>query len=109
MVDISGQDLFRKRECHDQLFCILSSYRPFVCSLYHAFLKGNDIPMKKTPKTLKTPPYVIARPEVTHRRLTPPSEGSMRFLVLATDGLWDVLRYEAQDLIHQSFSEHLPP
>ncbi|XP_075229114.1 pyruvate dehydrogenase [acetyl-transferring]-phosphatase 1-like protein, mitochondrial [Lycorma delicatula] len=34
-----------------------------------------------------TPPYLTARPEVTHHRLTPRD----RFLVIASDGLWDLI------------------
>jgi pyruvate dehydrogenase phosphatase len=51
---------------------------------------------------LKTPPYVIATPVVTHRKLSLPNPGSseskpsssLKFLVLATDGLWDELSSE---------------
>jgi pyruvate dehydrogenase phosphatase len=50
---------------------------------------------------LKTPPYVIATPVVTHRKLSLPDPGSsqpksssFKFLVLATDGLWDELSSE---------------
>lgn len=52
--------------------------------------------MRNPPSSFKTPPYVIARPVVTHRKLSfsPSADGtpSLRFLVLATDGLWDQLR-----------------
>lgn len=34
-----------------------------------------------------TPPYLTARPEVVHHRLTPRD----RFLVIASDGLWDLV------------------
>lgn len=34
-----------------------------------------------------TPPYLTAQPDVIHYRLTPRD----RFLILATDGLWDLL------------------
>lgn len=34
-----------------------------------------------------TPPYLTARPEITHHRLTPRD----RFLVIASDGLWDLV------------------
>lgn len=57
------------------------------------------MPMRPPPALLKTPPYVTARPVVTHRKIslppnnTPESVGAKNFLVLATDGLWDELRY----------------
>ena len=58
--------------------------------------------MRHTPSALKTPPYVIATPVVTHRKLSlpnpesskPGSSSSLKFLVLATDGLWDELSSE---------------
>ena len=58
--------------------------------------------MRLTPSALKTPPYVTATPVVTHRKLSVPNSGSskpessssLKFLVLATDGLWDELSSE---------------
>ncbi|XP_006878967.1 PREDICTED: [Pyruvate dehydrogenase [acetyl-transferring]]-phosphatase 2, mitochondrial [Elephantulus edwardii] len=44
-----------------------------------------------TPPHYYTPPYLTAEPEVTYHRLRPQD----KFLVLATDGLWDVLDNEA--------------
>ena len=45
---------------------------------------------------LETPPYVIARPAITHRKLALPADPQtgkeMKFIVMATDGLWDQLR-----------------
>ncbi|KAL4249654.1 PPM-type phosphatase-like domain superfamily protein [Abortiporus biennis] len=66
------------------------------------FLKGNNESMRATPALLKTPPYVTPRPVVTHRKLSLHSSSSdpnspkskLRFLVLATDGLWDQLSSE---------------
>lgn len=69
---------------------------------------GNGKPLRPPPSLFKTPPYVTARPVVTHRKFTfDDSESStnsltsspsstqtqnpIRFLVLATDGLWDQL------------------
>lgn len=50
---------------------------------------------------LKTPPYVTAEPVVTVREDYLPdaptassNKGGMRFLILATDGLWDVISSE---------------
>ena len=46
---------------------------------------------------LETPPYVIARPAITRRKLALPADPQtgkeMKFIVMATDGLWDQLRY----------------
>lgn len=63
---------------------------------------GNDKPMRTPRPLFKTPPYVTARPAVTHRKMSlpasdgsPPSEKAIRFLVIATDGLWDELRYDS--------------
>ncbi|KAG6842046.1 hypothetical protein C0991_003572 [Blastosporella zonata] len=71
-------------------------------TLSHAFLVGNGRPLRPPPALFKTPPYVTARPVVTHRKFDFPTdtEGSEqgknapRFLVLATDGLWDELSSE---------------
>lgn len=60
--------------------------------------------MRGTSALLKTPPYVTPKPVVTHRKLdflpdpTNPnankSKSKLRFLVMATDGLWDELSSE---------------
>jgi len=62
---------------------------------------GNGKPLRPPPAVFKTPPYVTARPVVTHHNFTFPSstptipsqdaKRPIRFLVLATDGLWDEL------------------
>ena len=64
-------------------------------------MKNSGLTTRSTPALLKTPPYVTARPEVTHRKLSLPVAGSqgntkssIRFVVLATDGLWDELSSE---------------
>ena len=52
--------------------------------------------MRRWPGPLKTPPYVTAKPVVTHRTLSIPAlspnpssdQSALRFLVLATDGSW---------------------
>ncbi|KAJ7584268.1 phosphatase 2C-like domain-containing protein [Mycena floridula] len=65
--------------------------------LNQAIMIGSGKPMRNPPNTLKTPPYVIAKPVVTHRKLSfdaPATQGALRFVVLATDGLWDVLSSE---------------
>jgi pyruvate dehydrogenase phosphatase len=61
----------------------------------------------RPPKSCKTPPYVTATPVVTHRKIfIPPLHRSesrasdseptpvLRFIVLATDGLWEQLSSE---------------
>ncbi|KAG5648875.1 hypothetical protein DXG03_000224 [Asterophora parasitica] len=71
-------------------------------TLSQAFLLGNGRPMRPPPALFKTPPYVTARPVVTHRKLDFSDNGNplergekaLRFLVLATDGLWDELSSE---------------
>jgi pyruvate dehydrogenase phosphatase len=70
--------------------------------LYKAFVAGTGRPMRPTPSASKTPPYVTATPVVTHRKLSLPNPGSskpessssLKFLILATDGLWDELSSE---------------
>ncbi|KAK7061943.1 PPM-type phosphatase domain-containing protein [Favolaschia claudopus] len=71
-------------------------------TLARAFLVGNELALR-SPSTSQTPPYVIARPVVTHRVLNLPtndgdmpskSKPALRFVVLATDGLWDELSSE---------------
>ena len=42
------------------------------------------------PSVYKTPPYLTAKPVVTHHHLQPHD----KFLILATDGLWDMLSNE---------------
>ncbi|KIJ69957.1 hypothetical protein HYDPIDRAFT_23112 [Hydnomerulius pinastri MD-312] len=67
--------------------------------LNQAFLVGNDQPLRPAPSSFKTPPYVTATPVVTHRKFSfddgasgsPKQSSSLRFVVLATDGLWDKL------------------
>ncbi|KAI0307037.1 protein serine/threonine phosphatase 2C [Multifurca ochricompacta] len=70
-------------------------------TLYKAFIAGAGKAMRPAPPALKTPPYVIATPVVTHRKLSLPKSGlpkekstSLKFLILATDGLWDELSSE---------------
>ncbi|KAF8313158.1 phosphatase 2C-like domain-containing protein [Cantharellus anzutake] len=73
-------------------------------SLVQNLLPPNT-PFRKAPKDLKTPPYVTSEPVITHRKLdfisdpsstsvsTTPAKpkSTLRFVVLATDGLWDEL------------------
>ncbi|KZV69867.1 protein serine/threonine phosphatase 2C [Peniophora sp. CONT] len=74
---------------------------PVQEALNKAFLVGNNIQMRTPSQLLKTPPYVIATPVVTHRKMTLSTadgadptkslKSSLKFVVLATDGLWDEL------------------
>lgn len=54
------------------------------------------------PNMYKTPPYLTARPVVTHHRLQPHD----KFLILATDGLWDVLSNEQAVGLVANFLQH---
>lgn len=47
-----------------------------------------------------TPPYLTAKPAIQHHILTPKD----KFLVLATDGLWDVFRFENFIIYNFSYS-----
>lgn len=70
--------------------------------LNQAFMEGSGESMRSAPPLLQTPPYVTARPVVTHRQLSladpvnpePKPKSALRFVVLATDGLWDELSSE---------------
>ncbi|KAH9899649.1 protein serine/threonine phosphatase 2C [Cubamyces lactineus] len=71
--------------------------------LNKAFMEPKGEAMRPPPPALKTPPYVIATPVVTHRPLSflplpdptaAKPKSALRFLVLATDGLWDELSNE---------------
>jgi pyruvate dehydrogenase phosphatase len=74
--------------------------RPIQEVLNQAFMIGNNKAMTPPSPLLRTPPYVTATPVVTHRKLSFSSENesapqdSIRFVVLATDGLWDQLTNE---------------
>lgn len=66
--------------------------------------------MHRWPGALKTPPYVTAKPEVTHRTLSIPAlspdsvssdKSTLRFLVLATDGSLTPYGLQSIKLIRQ--------
>jgi pyruvate dehydrogenase phosphatase len=59
--------------------------------LYDAFLPGGKESVRGAPKGLLTPPYVTAEPVVEWRRLSPTSPRELKFIIMATDGLWDEL------------------
>ncbi|WWC85606.1 uncharacterized protein L201_000470 [Kwoniella dendrophila CBS 6074] len=52
----------------------------------------------------KTPPYITAKPEVIVRDIHPNSGEQLRFVVLATDGLWD--RLSSEDAPHLLAGHH---
>lgn len=71
-----------------------------VPRLQQLFGEESGLTIRRPPTDLKTPPYVTSRPEITHRKLPFNSDTSsskscsssnLRFLVMATDGLWDRL------------------
>ena len=56
-------------------------------------------------KEFLTPPYLTAEPEVTSYQL----QRSDKFLILATDGLWDMLsNEEAVDFVRDNLQRHNP-
>lgn len=63
--------------------------------LSDAFLSS---PLRTPPRHFQTPPYVTARPEVEWRRLpggiNDGKTKQLKFIVMATDGLWDMLSNE---------------
>lgn len=101
MLDTNGHTMYRQCE-HT---CVLNSsqniYSRVTPRLNKAFLEGSGESMRETPALSKTPPYVTARPVITHRKLEllssesmPKPKSAIRFVVLATDGLWDQLTSE---------------
>lgn len=69
--------------------------------IYDAFLPGGSSAARGPPRYLETPPYVTAEPVVEHRRVSPLDNESrslmsapsreLRFIILASDGLWDLM------------------
>lgn len=62
--------------------------------LYDAFLPGGRQSVRGAPNGLLTPPYVTAEPVVEWRRLSSTSPRELKFIVMATDGLWDMMSNE---------------
>nr|XP_019048492.1 hypothetical protein I302_02264 [Kwoniella bestiolae CBS 10118]OCF27422.1 hypothetical protein I302_02264 [Kwoniella bestiolae CBS 10118] len=54
----------------------------------------------------KTPPYVTAKPEVIVRDIHPESGDELKFIVLATDGLWDRITSEEASYLLTSHLNH---
>ncbi|WVQ94266.1 hypothetical protein IAU59_001345 [Kwoniella sp. CBS 9459] len=70
-----------------------------------AFREEGDKPRPVRPWNY-TPPYVTARPEVTYRKLKNEQGEKLRFIVMATDGLWDRLTSEEATLLLASYLSH---
>ena len=62
--------------------------------LYDAFLPGGQQSVRGAPRGLLTPPYVTAEPVVEWRRLSSVGPKELKFIIMATDGLWDMLSNE---------------
>ncbi|XP_020372233.1 pyruvate dehydrogenase [acetyl-transferring]-phosphatase 1, mitochondrial-like [Rhincodon typus] len=98
---------------HDRLLGLLMPFRAFgdvkfkwslelqkrVLESRPELLTGDEF-SRSYPANYYTPPYLTAEPEVTHHRLRPQD----KFLILATDGLWDVMH--RQNVV-QIVGEHL--
>lgn len=97
MLDTNGRYLLRHSKSLSNFVLCNLTYMIKSESLHGAFFgpKVQSSPLLRGPPGLsKTPPYVTAEPVVTHKRIVLPDEGgneSLRFVVLATDGLWDKL------------------
>ncbi|KAN0061028.1 hypothetical protein ACQY0O_006762 [Thecaphora frezii] len=71
--------------------------RDLQVRLYDAFLPGGRASTRGPPRGLETPPYVTATPVVEWRRVGQSSSSpsrELRFIVMATDGLWDMMSNE---------------
>ncbi|WWC67205.1 uncharacterized protein I206_101112 [Kwoniella pini CBS 10737] len=70
-----------------------------------AFREESDKPRGVRPWNL-TPPYVTAKPEVTYRKLQNKQGDKLKFVIMATDGLWDRLTSEESVLLMASYLSH---
>ena len=59
-------------------------------------------PRRGIPRNYKTPPYVVACPEVVHYQ----RDQADKFMILATDGLWDELDSTAACQVVGTTKEH---
>ncbi|XP_061076559.1 pyruvate dehydrogenase [acetyl-transferring]-phosphatase 1, mitochondrial isoform X2 [Conger conger] len=98
---------------HDRLLGLLLPFRAFgdikfkwsgellsrVCEARPEALPGGEH-AKTLPPNYRTPPYLIAEPEVTSHKLRPQD----KFLVLATDGLWEMMHRQT---VVEVIGEHL--
>ncbi|KAJ3073969.1 hypothetical protein HDU98_000193 [Podochytrium sp. JEL0797] len=62
-----------------------------------------NVTNRNPPKNYFTPPYVTAKPVVTHYRITPSRD---MFMVLATDGLYDELSSQEVVTVVSGFMQH---
>ncbi len=72
--------------------------------LYDAFLPGGRASARPPPRYLQTPPYVTAEPLIEVRKVSAgllqdkqsgaAPERELKFIVMATDGLWDMMSNE---------------
>ena len=62
--------------------------------LYDAFLPGGRHCVRGAPNGLLTPPYVTAEPVVEWRKISSTGAKELKFIIMATDGLWDELSNE---------------
>lgn len=68
-------------------------------------LTGRGLTPLSDTKEFHTPPYLTAEPEVTSYQL----QRSDKFLILATDGLWDMLsNEEAVEFVRDNIKRHNP-
>ena len=65
----------------------LQPTRAFGDSRYKWAKERQEALRLRIPHNLRTPPYVTARPEVVHHAL----QAEDQFVILASDGLWDVV------------------
>nr|XP_019048296.1 hypothetical protein I302_02066 [Kwoniella bestiolae CBS 10118]OCF27226.1 hypothetical protein I302_02066 [Kwoniella bestiolae CBS 10118] len=74
-------------------------------AIAEAFREEGDKPRGVRPWN-NTPPYVTARPEVTYRKLKNEDGDQLKFVIMATDGLWDRLTSEESVLLLASYLSH---
>lgn len=86
----SGHENFRKSA---SLSVLSRSVEAHARTRLARLLEGTGQAIRRPPSSLRTPPYVTSEPVLTHRALSvsPTGDPALRFVVLATDGLWDEL------------------
>ncbi|WVR03177.1 hypothetical protein IAU60_000168 [Kwoniella sp. DSM 27419] len=78
---------------------------PQATAIAEAFKQGGVKPRSVRP-WYYTPPYVTANPVVTYRKLHNEDGEKLKFVVMATDGLWDRLTSEEATLLVASYLAH---